>query len=390
MKVLQVIPSISPQLGGPTRAILNLSKNLQEYGVDVQILTTNDDANLCLDVPLLKPTIYKGLKVTFLPRTFRAKEFIYAHDLGKWHQKHLEAFDIVHTHYIFSYLSSWTAYAARKQSIPYLMRPLGQLTPWALSQSSLKKKLYRKVIEDKNLQQAQMIHCTSPGEVEDVCRLGFQTPKLCLPLGVELLKLKRTHARSQLKERYNLNDQPILLFLSRLHIKKRPELLLQAVAVWKQSNLHVNLIIAGSGEQSYEKQLRNQVRELGIDDLVTFTGFIDGADKEDLLQGSDVFVLPSYSENFGIAVAEALAAGTPVAITPEVQTSPWIEKAEAGWIIPGELAAWVQTLEPILRQPRSLIERGLAGRKLAAETFSWPQIAQELASIYSKLKNKDK
>ena len=270
------------------------------------------------------------------------------------------------------------------------MRPLGQLTPWALSQSSLKKKLYRKVIEDKNLQQAQMIHCTSPGEVEDVCRLGFQTPKLCLPLGVELLKLKRTHARSQLKERYNLNDQPILLFLSRLHIKKRPELLLQAVAVWKQSNLHVNLIIAGSGEQSYEKQLRNQVRELGIDDLVTFTGFIDGADKEDLLQGSDVFVLPSYSENFGIAVAEALAAGTPVAITPEVQTSPWIEKAEAGWIIPGELAAWVQTLEPILRQPRSLIERGLAGRKLAAETFSWPQIAQELASIYSKLKNKDK
>ena len=385
MKILHVIPSLSPKLGGPTQAVLNLSKNLQNCDVDVQILTTNDNTDQLLDVPLLKSIFYKGVKVSFLPRTLRAKEFIYTHELNKWHQQNLNAFDVIHTHYIFSYLSSWTARAARHRKIPYLMRPLGQLTPWALSQSALKKKLYRKLLEDKNLQVANLIHCTSPGEADDVSKLGFQTPKLCLPLGVELPKLDRSQARAQLERRYHLKDAPILLFLSRLHIKKRPELLLQAVKCWKQRNLHVNLLIAGSGEPTYEKQLRNQVKELEINDLVTFTGFVDGADKTHLLQGSDIFVLPSYSENFGIAVAEALAAGTPVAITPEVQTSSWIEKAGAGWIIPGNLDAWVQTLETILKRPQVLLERGLAGRKLAAETFSWSKIAQELASSYSKL-----
>ncbi|MEL7508641.1 MAG: glycosyltransferase [Cyanobacteria bacterium J06554_1] len=390
MKILHVIPSLSPKLGGPTQAVLHLSKNLQNCDVDVQILTTNDNTDQLLDVPLLKPTLYKGVKVTFLPRTLRAKEFIYTHELNKWHQQNLSSFDVIHTHYIFSYLSSWTARAARHRKIPYLMRPLGQLTPWALSQSSLKKKLYRKLLEDKNLQAANLIHCTSPGEADDVSKLGFQTPKLCLPLGVELPKLDRLQARAQLKKQYHLKDAPILLFLSRLHIKKRPELLLKAVQRWKQSNVYVNLLIAGSGEPTYEKQLRDQVKELEINDLVTFTGFVDGKNKECLLQGSDLFMLPSYSENFGIAVAEALAAGTPVAITPDVQTAPWIEKADAGWIIPGQLDSWVRTLEPILQQPHLLTERGLAGRTLAATTFSWPKIAQELLNVYSKIKSQKK
>ncbi|MEM6253261.1 MAG: glycosyltransferase [Cyanobacteria bacterium P01_D01_bin.156] len=385
MKILHVIPSLSPKLGGPTQAVLHLSKNLQNCDVDVQILTTNDNTDQLLDVPLLKTTLYKGVKVTFLPRTLRAKEFIYARALNQWHQQNLSSFDVVHTHYIFSYLSSWTARAARRRKIPYLMRPLGQLTPWALSQSALKKRLYRNILENKNLQAANTIHCTSPGEADDVSKLGFQTPKLCLPLGVELPNLDRSQARAQLKKQYHLKDAPILLFLSRLHLKKRPELLLKAVQHWRQRDLHVNLLIAGSGEPTYEKQLRNQVKELEINDLVTFTGFVDGADKECLLQGSDLFMLPSYSENFGIAVAEALAAGTPVAITPEVQTSPWIEKADAGWIVPGNLDMWVKTLEPILQRPQILLEKGLAGRKLAAETFSWSKIAQELASSYSKL-----
>lgn len=385
MKILQVIPSLSPYLGGPTRVALQLSQNLQAIGADVEILTTDDDTVQRLEVPLSQLILYKGLKATFLPRTMRAKEFLYTRTLAKWHRKHLKQFDLIHTHYLFSHLPTWTARAARYSKIPYLMRPLGQLTPWALSQSAQRKQLYRHLIEDHNLQQAAMIHCTSPGEVSDIDALNILTPKLLLPLGVELPSLERTTAKKCLRQKYNLDDRPVLLFLSRLHPKKRLEFLLEVVQHLNKQVLTVNLLIAGSGEPAYEQQLQDYVKVLGIKDRVIFTGFIDGAEKNTLLQGSDLFVLPSYSENFGIAVAEALAAATPVAITPKVQTAPWIAEYKAGWVIPADSTQWVKTLGEALQHPEILQKRGVASRKLASTVFSWPAIARKLLDVYQDI-----
>ncbi|MGB3298923.1 MAG: glycosyltransferase, partial [Phormidesmis sp.] len=186
MRILQVIPSLSPHLGGPTRAVLGLSHHLQKIGVDVQILTTNDDTAQRLDVPLNRTVDYQEIPTTFLPRTFRAKEFIYSNALSNWHDQNLGKFDLVHTHYIFSYLPSWTARVARAQNVPYIMRPLGQLTPWALSQGNRKKRLYALLLERHNLSQAAAIHCTSPEEAINVRDFGIKTPTMTVPLGVEI------------------------------------------------------------------------------------------------------------------------------------------------------------------------------------------------------------
>lgn len=384
VKVLQVIPSLSPHLGGPTRAVLGLSYHLQKAGVDVQILTTDDDTDKRLDVPLNKTIDYKGIPTTFLPRTFRAKEFIYSNALSKWHERNLNDFNLVHTHYLFSYLPSWTARAARRQEIPYMMRPLGQLTPWALSQGNYKKKIYARLLERCNLNQAAIIHCTSLEEADNVQQFGVETPMVSIPLGVESPPLIED-AQTRLRQAYALpSNVPIVLFLSRLHKKKQPEVLLEAIAkLIERQPCH--LLLAGSGEPSYVKSLEQMINNLRISNQVTFTGFVSGYDKNLLLQGSDVFALPSHSENFGIAVAEALVSSLPVVITPGIQISSEIRKENAGLIVEADAELFSDALYQVINQPLLRAQIRENGLRLASSRYSWLAIAQKVLAIYEDI-----
>lgn len=384
MKVLQVIPSVSPQLGGPTRAIQGFSQSLQKLGIEIEIITTDDDTNSRLDVPLNELTLYKGVPTTFLSRTLRAKEFIYANALSKWHRQHLDAFDLVHTHYLFSHLPSWSARAARHNNIPYVMRPLGQLTPWALTQSSAKKKLYASLIEQQNLRGAAAIHCTSKEEAVNVKDFGVQTPTVSLPLGVTLPDTIQD-AKIKLHHAYDIAPEvPIVLFLSRIHPKKQPEVLVKAIGeLLKEQPCHV--IFAGTGDAQYLNGLMALTRLLGIERRVTFTGFVDGYDKDLLLQGADIFALPSHSENFGIAVAEALISGLPAVITPGIQISTEINSVGAGIVAEATPEAFAQAIGQVLAQPdlqQQLRENGL---QLARNRYSWMAIAKDLAVVYKNI-----
>lgn len=384
MKVLQVIPSLSPRLGGPTRAVLGLSNHLQEIGADVEILTTDDNTDERLEVPLNQVMDYQGIPTTFLPRTFRAKEFIYSKALSSWHSQNLDSFDVVHTHYLFSYLPSWTARAARHKNIPYIMRPLGQLTSWALTQSASKKKLYAMLLERRNLNQAAAIHCTSQEETLNVQQFGIKTPTVPIPLGVTV-PTKIEGAKEKVCQAYDISsDLPIVLFLSRLHRKKQPEVLLNAIAhLLKRQSCH--LIFAGSGEPAYVKSLKNLASELNIKDHVTFAGFVTGRDKQLLLQGSDVFALPSHSENFGIAVAEALISGLPIVITPGIQISPEIQAANAGLVVDADDVSFSEALYKMITQHNRRSVWRDNGLRLAKTRYSWTAIAKELSLVYKKV-----
>ncbi len=384
MKILQVIPSLSPQLGGPTQAVLGLSQSLQSMGADIEILTTNDDGGNPLDVPLNRSITYQEISTTFLPCTLRAKEFIYSKALTSWHRANLKEFDLVHTHYLFSYLPSWTARAARQQKIPYLMRPLGQLTPWALSQSVQKKKLYAALLERRNLQRAAAIHCTSQEETVDVLQFGIQTPAISVPLGVTAPK-KIKNAKERLHQAYDIpEDVPVVLFLSRLHPKKQPEVLIGAIShLFKRQPCHA--IFAGTGQPQYLEKLKMLVKTFSLENQVTFTGFVAGNDKQLLLQGADVFALPSHSENFGIAIAEALIAELPVIITPGIQISAEIAAAEAGIVVEADEIAFSEALYQVISQPelhRKLRQNGL---NLANTRYSWRAIAQDISLIYQTI-----
>ncbi len=383
MKILQVIPSISPTMGGPTEVALNLVKALRQNGSDVEIVTTNDDGNILLDVPLRQRVEYKEVPVWFFPRvSTRMKEYIFSPELAPWLWENMRNYNLVETHYLFSYAPTCAAAIARCQRIPYLVRTMGQLSPWALAQSRLKKQVYSWLIEHHNLNRANLIHSTSAGETEDVRNFGVKTPVLTLPLGVNIPHYL-PDAKQKLRHTYSIaTETPILLFLSRLHYKKRPDLLLQALGRLVQQNCDFHLIVAGSGEPEYETQLKNLAISLGISHQISFVGFVMGQEKDLLLQGSDMFVLPSFSENFGIAVAEAMAAGLAVIITPGIQISPEVAAAQAGLVVEGTLETLAEAIALLLKSPNLRQQQGDNGKQLVKQQYSWEAIAQNLTSVY--------
>lgn len=241
------------------------------------------------------------------------------------------------------------------------------------------------MIERSTLNRAAAVHFTTVAEAEDARRFGVVAPTLVLPLGVNSAPVT-LDAAAQLRDRYSLpSDCTIALFLSRLHEKKRPDFLLRAFAQLNSKSSIYHLLLAGSGDVNYCDRLRALAQSLGITDSVTFTGFVSGMDKDLLLQGSDLFALPSYSENFGIAVAEALAASLPVMIASGVQIAPDITAAQAGLIVPDRLEDWTDALAKLLSSPMLRAQLGRNGQQLAAAKYSWPAIAQNLAQSYQEI-----
>jgi glycosyltransferase involved in cell wall biosynthesis len=398
MRILHVIPGLSPALGGPPQVALNLVKALRDLGVDAEIATTNFDHPAPLDVPLNQRVSYQfgtnsidSVPVWFLPFNPPAlKEFIFSKAFTNWCWNHIPSYDVLDNHYLFSYAPTCAAAIARWHQVPYTVRVMGQLTPWALAQSRTKKQVYSSLIERRNLKEAAAIHCTTHEEAKEVRQFGIHTPTLTLPLGVHAPTVN-AEARSQLRAEYEISaDTPVILFLSRLHYKKRPDLLLETLYELMQQNYRFHLLIAGTGESEYVEQLKQLTIDLSLTDCVSFTGLVVGEQKDRMLQGSDFFVLPSYSENFGIAVAEAMICGLPVIITPGVQIASDIGAAEAGLVVEGAQKPLGEAIAQLLTQPKLRQELGQRGRFFAQSHYSWSTIAQNLIPAYEAIAKQKK
>lgn len=390
MKILHVIPSLGASLGGPPQVAINLVKALCDLGIDAEIATTNHDRPQSLEVPLNQRVAYSveggSIPVWFLPyNPPELKEFIFSGAFTKWCWQHLHHYDVVDNHYLFSYAPTCAAAIARHRGVPYTIRTMGQLSPWALAQSQSKKRIYTALIERHNLNRAAAIHCTTEAEAEDVRNFGISTSTATLPLGVNP-PIQQPDAKKRLREQYHLPEHiPIVLYLSRLHYKKRPDLLLESLGILKAKEVDFHAIFAGSGDNDYLAQLQNLSASLGIADRVSFPGLMVGQEKDLLVQGSDLFVLPSFSENFGIAVAEALISGLPVVITPGIQIAAEIKAANAGLVVEGEVEALSNAIIQVLASPQLRHKLSNNGQQLARKRYCWATIAQNLAFVYQTI-----
>lgn len=391
MKILHIIPSITTLRGGSNVAAINMVKALRIAGIDAEIVTTNDNVNTVLDVPVNKWIEYdQKLPVLFFPKIYIGIKFIseytLALDYHNWLWNNIENYDIVHIHSFFSYLCTLGAIIARLKKVKYIISPHGQLDSWVIKQKKIKKMVYYTLLEQQNLENASAIYCTTNQEAQDVKIFGIKSPTFILPLGVTPL-VDLPDAKIKIHTIYNIAlNIPIILFMSRFHPKKHMELLLYAAHnLAKRHNFH--LILAGSGNLEYEQYIFNLVLFLNLNELTTFSGFVQGEDKTLLLQGADIFVLPSYGENFAITVAEAMAYDLPVIITPEVQISPEIEANKTGLVVSGELEAWVQAIEKLLMSEKLRAEMGENGRLLARTKYDWNTIAKKLSIVYQAIIN---
>src|SRR6478672_1595266 len=324
MKVLHVIPSVGSLRGGTSTAVLGTVKALRTIGIEAEIVTTNDNSYELLDVPLGKKIEYEQNPVYFFsrfsPPLNPIREFCFSADLTRWLWQNIENYDLIEIHSLFSYACSCSGVIARLKKVPYIINVHGQFSPWVINQKRLKKEIYALIVERANLNQANAIHCTTEAEAKDVINFGIQAPTFTVPLGIDPL-IEIPEAQEKLHALYQIPQEiPIILFFSRIHPKKRPDLLLKSLAKLVQQGVDFYLILAGSGDPDYVEYIITLAAELGLKNRTIFPGFITN-DKALFLRGSDVFVLPSFGENFGVAVAEAMTVGLPVIVTPEVQIS---------------------------------------------------------------------
>ena len=378
MKVLHVIPSVSSVRGGPSKAVLEMVSSLISQGLQVEIATTNDNGPHLLSVPLYKRITYQGVPVWFFPRfsprLVPLREFAFSLGLTRWLWEALPGYDLLHVHAIFSYPSTVAMAIARHHRVPYLVRPIGQLCHWSLTQGQPKKRLYLTVIERTNLNQAQAIHCTAFLEKNETQSLGLKPPHVVIPLGVHLPP-PVPPKRSQ--------DDSTVLFLSRLHPKKG---LLNLLYAWQRLQPSLprawHLVIAGSGHPDYVATLNSTLKVLDLTTSVQLVGAVEGQAKWALFQRSDLFVLPTLSENFGIVVAEALACGVPVITT---QAAPWSDLVtyQCGWWIEVGVEPLVKVLqEAIGLSQHARRQMGDRGRQLVCDRYTWEQAALKLIEIY--------
>ena len=263
---------------------------------------------------------------------------------------------------------------ARRHGTPYVLHSIGQLQRWSLQRSAWRKQLMLKLIENANLRGASLLQATSPLEAEDISRLGLNDRIRVIPLGVP------SHPPA-----IQAAKPGQLLFLSRIHPKKRLELLLQALALvrHRQPSLPWTLVIAGSGDAGYVASLQLLSHRLGLEDRCHWAGFVAGPAKLDLLQSSAWFVLPSAAENFAIAAAESLAAGTPVILSPEVGIASEVEQSGAGLICSSDPETLAKTLIEALQSSRDRFQ--IAALNLARQRYSWTAIAADLENVYHSL-----
>ncbi len=386
LRVLQIIPSVSLVYGGPSQMVAGLSKSLAAQDAEVTVLTTNangDFGQKPLDVPLDRPILQDSYQIRYFNCSpFRRYKFSIG--LLKWLSNHAKDYDIAHIHALFSPVSSAAAAIARRQNLPYILRPLGTLDPADLQKKKQLKRLYASLLERPNLAGAATVHFTSDQEAKISERFGATTRDLILPLGVEL---PEAEAPANLAEFGLPDDRPILLFMSRVDPKKGLDLLLPALEALLAEGLPFHFVLAGANPQDpqYEQQIRDQIQASPLAAHSTLVGFVTGARKTRLLQLADLFVLPSYYENFGIAVAEAMLAELPVLISDQVHIWPDIDQAQAGWICTCEQASLIQQLRLALQNPAERCRRGQNARHHALEHYSWPAIAQQMLQAYRDL-----
>jgi glycosyltransferase involved in cell wall biosynthesis len=385
-RVLHVIPSVSPLRGGPSAVIGTVAIGLAEAGLDVHVATTDDDGAARRDTAKESGAVDQGVTWWYFRRQIAFYTFSWP--LNRWLARHSADYDLVHVHALFSYPSVRAAYWAGRRGVPYIVRPLGVLNRWGMEHRRRWLKWFSlRFIERRLLAGAARIHFTSDDERAEAMRLGLpQDHAVVLPMGIDLAPFRRQYGRDWLRERApHLADRTVVLFLARLDPKKGLDLLLRAFARVLTVAPRMALVVAGAGEPRFEAALRREAVELGIERDVLWSGFLRGEAKLAALGAADIFILPSHSENFGIAVVEAMAAGVPVIISDRVGIHGEVEAAGAGVVVRCEVEAIADALQRLGADATARKLLGEQGRRLADEQYSADAMISRTLQMYREV-----
>lgn len=362
MKVLQVITGISMKSGGPTRSVKGLCRALDRAGVEVTLLVLGGTDEF--EHP-------GGVKVIYGLRTEPA---------------FIKEFQVVHLHGLWSPKLHKVAVACRRAGVPYVVSPRGMLDPWALSVKKWKKLIARWLYQDRDLRGAAAFHATAELEAENIRKQGFRQPIIVAPNGVEL------GARGQV---LGASKDRVAVFMGRLHPGKGLVTLAEAwgklgvksEGVGSEGVKGWKMVVVGPDSYGHKKDIVAKLEELGIKDEWDFVGMVGDEEKWKYYHQASLLIHPSVSENFGITIAEGLAAGLPVICT---KGTPWHDIADhkCGWWIDIGVEPLTDALtEAMALSPDELQAMGARGRKLVEEKYTWEAVVKKMIEGYREVLN---
>jgi glycosyltransferase involved in cell wall biosynthesis len=360
MKILHIVSGIDDLSGGPSVSIPILINGLQKKGIEARILTT-----------VLKKQVSGIVQNDFVDYSFRislSKRFAYSYSFLSLLKKYPA--DIIHVHGFWQFPQHISCRYARRNKVPYIITPHGMISPIALSYSKWIKKIALFLYQKKDLKNASVIHVTGNQEINYVRLLGLSNPVAVIPNAIEV-KDKITKARTEKKR---------LAFIGRFHEIKNIESLIRAWATIKNTH-DWELVLVGDGEANYVQSLKRLVSGLQLQNVV-FTGFLVGDEKEKIMQTLDVVVLPSFSENFGMVVGEALQNEIPVIASTG---TPWddLQTHQCGWWVNNDVETLTQTIQQsISLSDEERQQMGQRGRQLIIEKYSVEIVATQMIRLY--------
>ncbi len=374
IEVHHSIASLNASAGGPSVSVVRLCEHLHEIGVCTAIHTLDVEAALGKTALPVR----QGIPVYFIPcwvskRLRISVPFGFGNNL-KQNASTAMAF---HSHGIWLPVNHITAEFARKTGIPHIISPRGMLEGWSLEYKSLKKKIALSLYQGKDLRTATAFCATSLKEAENIRRLGLEQPIAVIPNGIDIPATPLGRDKKENRK---------ALFISRLHPKKG---LLDLIEAWRRlkgqarnGSERWHLTIAGPDEEGYKARIEAAIRNGKLEKDIDVLGPVYGAEKTALLNEANLFILPTYSENFGNVVAEALAAGVPVITT---KGAPWreLETNHCGWWTEtGVEGCYRAIIQATAISEKERQEMGRRGRTLVETRYSWRSVAESMADFY--------
>jgi glycosyltransferase involved in cell wall biosynthesis len=377
LNILHVIASLAQETGGPAKAVLEMAEAVAKRGHRVTVFST-DFGGVPDGLDRLEAA---GVDVRIFPvqapRLWKRSPQMAA-ALGHV----IPEMDAVHIHSLYLY-HDWVAGSlCRRHGVPYIVRPHGSLDPFLYRRHRLRKSVMDMWFQSGMLRDAAAVHFTT----EEECRLAgpyiFGAPGRVVANGVNFADYAEAPPKGSFRADYPiLADGRIVLFLGRLNFKKGLDVLIPAFAQAAREADDLRLVLAGP-DDGMEGRARAWVREHGIADKTVFTGMLTGTEILEAYADADIFALPSYSENFGIAVVEAMASGVPVLVSDKVNIWREVVKAGAGFAAPPETEAFAGLIRIAAGAKSDLAAMGEAARQLARRRFDWSEIGGSLEELY--------
>lgn len=368
LNVLQVVPRLTEEASGPSYSVRRLTESLRDVGVNTDLVSLDRFPSTESFVPFFNRYVYGKMGVSSsMKRYFETLK--------------REDYDLIHVHGIWMHPSIYAALAAKKLRIPLVFSPRGSFSEWAMASGSIFKQIYWFYWKHL-LSGVSAFHATAESEGQDIQRLFPGIRIFNVPNGIDIPQIQAVTPRAGLSGLVNSNGKRVI-FISRIHPKKNIKGL---VAAWSQmkfgSDGHV-LDIYGTGEPKHEREIKNYIECIN-DPSICLHGPVFGEHKFQLYHDADVFILPSFSENFGLVVAEALACGTPVITTDGTPWHALVEK-RCGWYCTptaSDLGACLRLA--LLSSSDELSQMGRSGQMWVRNDFNWQRLASEMKRQYGQ------